>query len=265
MPVENSCPVITEQIQPETAQAVKYCSSCSHPLVDTSNAVLVPDDHDSNTVCVWCRNMQLQQQADDTFVVDGVGAPPVRATLSTIATQLNSLPLVHIHDEGIFSDTMDMDEVPTPSLTASSPLTPISVSPPTPSIHSQLITPSMSKPVALSIHTHSTTPPRPVFHKARNHTSTGTPLHSPRTSHSSPDPLIDITHIRVRPQGHHCLHPGAVFQGTQKSGRNSYDVTVNIVVSRILTTTSVKLITLPGCRFFFLISLRVSPHSRVDG
>ncbi|TFK76315.1 hypothetical protein BDN72DRAFT_785047 [Pluteus cervinus] len=44
-----------------------------------------------------------------------------------------------------------------------------------------------------------------------------------------PDPLADITRIRVRSQGHHCLYPGATFTGTQKSGRNSYDVNVTIV------------------------------------
>ncbi|KAJ7581206.1 vacuolar import and degradation protein-domain-containing protein [Mycena floridula] len=42
-------------------------------------------------------------------------------------------------------------------------------------------------------------------------------------------PLTDITRLRVRSQGHHCLYPGASFQGTQKSGRNSYDVNVTIV------------------------------------
>ncbi|TFY64876.1 hypothetical protein EVJ58_g2339 [Rhodofomes roseus] len=46
---------------------------------------------------------------------------------------------------------------------------------------------------------------------------------------ASPDPLSDITRLRVRSQGHHCLYPGATFQGTQKSGRNSYDVNVTIV------------------------------------
>jgi hypothetical protein len=50
------------------------------------------------------------------------------------------------------------------------------------------------------------------------------------TSHSSPDPLADITRIRIRSRGNHCLYPGAAFQGTQKSGRNSYDVNVTIVV-----------------------------------
>lgn len=44
------------------------------------------------------------------------------------------------------------------------------------------------------------------------------------------DPLADITRIRIRSKPHHCLYPGAVYQGTQKSGRNSYDVNVTIVV-----------------------------------
>ncbi|KAK7054752.1 hypothetical protein VNI00_003215 [Paramarasmius palmivorus] len=45
----------------------------------------------------------------------------------------------------------------------------------------------------------------------------------------APSPLTDISRLRVRSQTHHCLYPGAIFQGTQKSGRNSYDVTVTIV------------------------------------
>ncbi|KAJ3574819.1 hypothetical protein NP233_g1505 [Leucocoprinus birnbaumii] len=47
---------------------------------------------------------------------------------------------------------------------------------------------------------------------------------------STPDPLADVTRIRVRTRANHCLYPGATFEGTQKSGRNSYDVTVTIVV-----------------------------------
>ncbi|KAF8201536.1 vacuolar import and degradation protein-domain-containing protein [Pholiota molesta] len=43
------------------------------------------------------------------------------------------------------------------------------------------------------------------------------------------DPLADITRLRIRSRPHHCLYPGATFQGTQKSGRNSYDVNVTIV------------------------------------
>lgn len=60
-----------------------------------------------------------------------------------------------------------------------------------------------------------------------------------RAAHAAahPDPLIDITRLRVRSQGHHCLYPGAIFKGTQKSGRNSYDVSVTIVVSFPLAET----------------------------
>jgi hypothetical protein len=46
----------------------------------------------------------------------------------------------------------------------------------------------------------------------------------------SPNPLMDITRLRVRSPTHHCLYPGATFTGTQKSGRSSYDVNVTIVV-----------------------------------
>ena len=46
----------------------------------------------------------------------------------------------------------------------------------------------------------------------------------------SPNPLVDITRLRVRSPTHHCLYPGATFTGTQKSGRSSYDVNVTIVV-----------------------------------
>lgn len=54
---------------------------------------------------------------------------------------------------------------------------------------------------------------------------------------STPDPLTDVTHIRVRTRGNRCLYPGATFEGTQKSGRNSYDVTVTIVVCQIPCVT----------------------------
>lgn len=52
---------------------------------------------------------------------------------------------------------------------------------------------------------------------------------APQYAGVHPDPLVDITRLRVRSQGHHCLYPGATFRGTQKSGRNSYDVVVTIV------------------------------------
>lgn len=45
-----------------------------------------------------------------------------------------------------------------------------------------------------------------------------------------PSPLADISRLRIRSYAHQCLYAGSVFQGAQKSGRNSYDVHVTIVV-----------------------------------
>jgi hypothetical protein len=56
----------------------------------------------------------------------------------------------------------------------------------------------------------------------------------------APDPMTDITRLRVRAQGFHSLYPGAVFQGKQHSGRSSYDVTVKIVVGIELLRAGVK-------------------------
>jgi len=44
-----------------------------------------------------------------------------------------------------------------------------------------------------------------------------------------PDLYTDITYVKRRSDGRGCLYPGSVFSGTQRSGRNSYDVTVTIV------------------------------------
>ncbi|KAH8102007.1 vacuolar import and degradation protein-domain-containing protein [Phellopilus nigrolimitatus] len=52
---------------------------------------------------------------------------------------------------------------------------------------------------------------------------------APGSDEDYPDPLADITRLRVRSRGFRCLYPGATFRGTQKSGRNSYDVNVTIV------------------------------------
>ncbi|KAJ7510007.1 vacuolar import and degradation protein-domain-containing protein [Mycena galericulata] len=70
---------------------------------------------------------------------------------------------------------------------------------------------------------------RPVALPARPAPVPAPPSVFARPHYAKGDPLADITRLRVRTQTHHCLYPGATFQGTQKSGRNSYDVTVTIV------------------------------------
>lgn len=47
--------------------------------------------------------------------------------------------------------------------------------------------------------------------------------------YNHPDPRRDMSKLRCTSRGRGCLFPGATFNGTQKSGRMSYDVTVQIV------------------------------------
>ncbi|KAF8559802.1 hypothetical protein OG21DRAFT_1503024 [Imleria badia] len=94
---------------------------------------------------------------------------------------------------------------------------PASVAPPQPS-------------ESFSIHTTATSP---KSSPAQQRSTSDAPTRG-RPQRSSvptpvPDPATDITFLRVRAQRHHCLYPGATFQGTQKSGRNSYEVNVTIV------------------------------------
>ena len=84
----------------------------------------------------------------------------------------------------------------------------------------------------------------------------------------SPSPLVDITRLRVRSPTHHCLYPGAMFTGTQKSGRSSYDVNVTIVVripSIVVPVTSIELYVAPfplGRRLFVIIPVRLPADTR---
>ncbi|KAG2367435.1 vacuolar import and degradation protein-domain-containing protein [Suillus spraguei] len=192
MPVENTYPLITDQIPAEAAQATKYCLYCNNPL-DSSNAVLMQDEHDSNTMCAWCRDTQPQgRQDDDTFTDDDASASFIRTALPTIPTQLNGVPLGHIADsQGIFGHDMDMDDIFTPSSTASS-------------LSTQVL--SHLAPIL------------PLSHQSRNNVSTDSDSLRINTSYSFSKP----------PRRHHA-YSCAVFQGTQKSGRNSYEVNVNIV------------------------------------
>ncbi|KAJ7685326.1 vacuolar import and degradation protein-domain-containing protein [Mycena polygramma] len=72
-------------------------------------------------------------------------------------------------------------------------------------------------------------PAPPVYSKPAASVFVQPQFAPPRHHAKGADPLTDITRLRVRAQTHHCLYPGASFQGTQKSGRNSYDVNVTIV------------------------------------
>ncbi|KAG8998682.1 hypothetical protein FRB93_013461 [Tulasnella sp. JGI-2019a] len=73
----------------------------------------------------------------------------------------------------------------------------------------------------------------PTTPVARRDRSTSSDRSSPSTATSAsfppPCPYRDITRLRVASRGNSYLYPGASFSGTQKSGRNNYDVTVTVV------------------------------------
>ncbi|KAF9013991.1 vacuolar import and degradation protein-domain-containing protein [Cyathus striatus] len=115
------------------------------------------------------------------------------------------------------------DSLPHPSFSSPPPEPPHAYPP--------LSSPHPSKPPQLNIQATHIPPPVLPQQQLSHLPSQSSPssVSSSRKSNLYPDPLADITGLRVRPRVHHCLYPGASFQGTQKSGRNSYDVNVTIV------------------------------------
>jgi hypothetical protein len=69
---------------------------------------------------------------------------------------------------------------------------------------------------------------------------------STKTAHDyTLDPFMDITRLRIRSRGSHCLYPGATFQGIQKSGTNNYEVNVQIVVCSVHALFLSRIVTKP--------------------
>lgn len=215
---------------------VKLCSSCRSPLsqdLDPSHFFPDSDVNDHLMLCRPCRERSLlqtiQQQSydllsyhdvDDEFrrlhphPTHGVGEDPPRAL--TISS-----PVLE----------------PAAIIEASSPVPPPSSFPPAdrplPSkvSYETLVSSAASKRAKLANPTSvAADGPRPPVSSTPSISSSIRPNNAHLQHPLAPDPSVDITRIRMRSQGHHCLYPGATFHGTQKSGRNSYDVTVSIVV-----------------------------------
>ncbi|OCH95563.1 hypothetical protein OBBRIDRAFT_788112 [Obba rivulosa] len=254
MPAEHPPPAVHDQTSPDPPQPQqKYCAACHSTLPLDSVYILhsANPTADSTVVCASCRSRLLAQRADaPPSTRDGLFAEVERELLrraaslhpSDVETALQ-LPAL-ISDSRRASTASSSDEemeleasAPTPSSStaplsdsaypppsfahATSPPAPTST-PTKPSLAPLTTNAALSCPIVRSTH-----PSQPVAtSSAIASSSRSQPL---RYMASSPDPLVDITRLRVRSQGHHCLYPGATFQGTQKSGRNSYDVNVTIV------------------------------------
>ncbi len=223
MPVSPTSHPPQQDIQPQ----VKLCSSCRSPLSQdpdaTSPHLFSDSDVNDLMMCYPCKERYLlqaiQQQAHQLA-----------------AYTVNESHHLHQHP------AHPVDEDPSRTPTANGP---VSITESPPSIP-QLLCPPSDRLLPSKVQHEALAPSAPIKRtKLAIVTSDG--LHSALPSapsipssirsdisplqHSlTPDPYIDITRIRMRSQSHHCLYPGASFQGTQKSGRNSYDVTVSIVV-----------------------------------
>ncbi|KIK57687.1 hypothetical protein GYMLUDRAFT_45853 [Collybiopsis luxurians FD-317 M1] len=196
--------VIPEESPLDIVPQVKLCSQC-HCAVD-ANIVFLPDAG-SLVTCAGCQNQfpafttpQRPAASPDSFPTSI--APDY--TLSTPISPARRNLYDHVKVELDSSIPLLSDPTSNDFLCCN----PVDASPS-----------YTSKPAVINI-THA--PPRV--------TTLSTGYSDVRgKSFIAPSPLTDITRLRVRSQGNHCLYPGAVFQGTQKSGRSSYDVNVTIV------------------------------------
>lgn len=259
MPAEHATPAPHDLSLPEPPQAqIKLCNTCRRPLSadaasipfllqDTSD----PQPVDASIVCASCRSRIPPLPREGLFAEVERELMRRAASLQPAGNEAQSqqqhdsdpstptTPAIELcPSQDITMDAHTAIPRPSTTPTVEAPTTscpPISATFHTNTIVSprnpQVSSPSPLRPTLSPIDTTgaSSSSQAPVAQRAESH-NTASRQRSHAQSSSAPDPLSDITRLRVRSQGHHCLYPGATFQGTQKSGRNSYDVNVTIVV-----------------------------------
>ncbi|CAL1704735.1 unnamed protein product [Somion occarium] len=249
MPSEHSPPATHDQSQSEHTQSqIKYCSSCHSSLAnDSPTPFLIQPGQDATDttafLCPVCGSCSVSPQTrDDLFAEGERNLLRWAASLHDGGNEANARHSSSLREDDHSShdscpdEEMDVEASVSHPALSSRPVTRCartytpSSEPPSNVTHSsgpthvplsivisQVVAPHESR--SSPVHVSSPLPSSPFA---------STSKHRARQS-SPPDPLLDITRLRVRSQGHHCLYPGATFQGTQKSGRNSYDVNVTIV------------------------------------
>lgn len=197
---------------------VKICSSCHSALP----FFLSPADP---LVCALCRERPIDLSTHRQLRIDQDTPYPLR-TSSANDTPISSSSRRQQQDIAAY------DSSPTPSSDSF-------LSSPIPSANYP------KKPVLSNIQCNIST--TSTLHPHSTHFSSSFPYETPATKHlqlhaqKAADPLADVTRLRIRSPTHHCLYPGATYQGTQKSGRNSYDVNVTIVVGRLCYSLMMEL------------------------
>jgi hypothetical protein len=238
MPV--SPPPLPQQQDPHLQSQVKLCSSCRSPLSQDLDPTYFCPDSDANDHLMLCRpckeryllqtiqqQQQQQQQPHDLLQYSAIDDEPHR---------IHAYPTHVVNDDSPRAPAVDIPALDpivesSPSVQTPSPFPPSDRPLPPRVAHEVPVSPAANKRAKLAITT-SVTPDglRSAVSSTSSVSSSIRSSHTPLQHSLTPDPYVDITRIRMRSQGHHCLYPGATFQGTQKSGRNSYDVTVSIVV-----------------------------------
>ena len=247
MPSEHKSPLYADQYQQEQLQGqAKECPTC-HTILEPATSL-------SGTVlCLACRER----------------------TVSLISTQ--DVRQHRIDHDTAYPVRQLAHELPIPQSTRRfQPIVPadfdsVVSSSPTSSVESSISSYSGSLPPSptyskKSFNIQCNSVPQATLPRHQNSFvahSYETTRHQP-TSCLSPDPLSDLTRLRIRSRGHNCLYPGATFQGTQKSGRNSYDVNVTIVVCLLTRTLRPSNSFILGCQFCFFDPLRLSQNQGLD-
>ncbi|KAI8998661.1 vacuolar import and degradation protein-domain-containing protein [Trametes punicea] len=268
MPAEHPVPALHDAPQQDPAQAqIKLCLACRSPLAaDSASAApfILHDAEDSpvetTLVCASCRSRLAPPPREDLFAEverqllrRAASLQPAgnEAALNEPHHSAQSQPQSPSLVEPCPPQQLLMEASPAPSAAAAaaaaSPRLFASSSGDALSCHPSLAHPSRfeklpTSPATSPVLTRPTLAPIDTSHASSSQAPTAQRPTQASTTHASssrqsanlapsppPDPLLDITRLRVRSQGHHCLYPGATFQGTQKSGRNSYDVNVTIV------------------------------------
>ena len=218
MPSEHKSLLADQHQQDQLQGQAKECPSCHAILQEPATSLFLSES--STVVCLGCRERTIaliSTQDVRQHRIDHDTSYPVRQLTHELPIPQSTRPRYQDILPADFES--DVSSSPTSSVLESSISYPSSS--PSSSSYSNK---------SLNIQCNNISQPTLSLHQTSfvSHSYESTRPQS--TSYSSPDPLSDITRLRIRSRGHHCLHPGSAFQGTQKSGRNSYDVNVTIVV-----------------------------------
>ncbi|KAG9094607.1 hypothetical protein FRC06_010641 [Ceratobasidium sp. 370] len=219
---------------------IKLCSTCHGPLVETVELVFTlgrmgPDDvcTSPGVVCSACAE-RTRVSVHERVLSEPLIPPGARMRrLSTLEPMVEE-PSAESDGETASSGhprTPPPDTRPTrggvlaPLSIPSRPPVRTHASPPVFTLDAHSLSSRASHSVVMHRPRSLASPPSPPL-------SFGTPLPTrpdPSAFDQELDPFADVTRLRLKNTRQDCLYPGASFVGIQKSGRNSYNVSVTIV------------------------------------